>query len=149
MELSRPVHVVVQRHSNLLVCPIWNCPWTRNLSNQVPFGSRLYATLISETTRWIYIVESSMELSKSVVVQHIGLMTLTRDFQGQILNKPYHMNNGADWHGTKGMWIDWKWDKLCGFEFLPDPWPWILKVKLKKTVSQEWQGSLTWNERGV
>ena len=37
----------------------------------------------SETAGWVYTVRSSMELSKPVVVQHYGLMTLTLDFLGQ------------------------------------------------------------------
>ena len=32
MDLSGPV--VVQRHSYLPICPIWACPWAKNLSNQ-------------------------------------------------------------------------------------------------------------------
>ena len=32
MELSRPV--VVQCHGHLPICPIWVCPWAKNLSNQ-------------------------------------------------------------------------------------------------------------------
>ena len=33
-------------------------------------------------------------------------MTLTLDFQGQILKKSYLRNGMADWYGTKGMWVD-------------------------------------------
>ena len=34
-------------------------------------------------------------------------MTLALDFQGQILKKKSYLRNGmADWHGTKGMWVD-------------------------------------------
>ena len=33
-------------------------------------------------------------------------MTLTLDFQGQIMKKSYLRNGMADWHGTKGMWVD-------------------------------------------
>ena len=45
-----------------------------------------------------------MELSRPVVVQHYGHLTLTPDFQGQ---------------------------------------------KFENTVSEEWEGRLTWNERDV
>ena len=37
MDLSRPV--VVQRHSYLPICPIWACPWAKNLSNEAALGS--------------------------------------------------------------------------------------------------------------
>ena len=61
-------------------------------------------------------------------------MTLTLDFQGQILNKLYLMNGMADWHGTKGMRVDRMLDPCCGFQHSshPWPWPWIFKVKFWK-----------------
>ena len=149
MELCRLV--VVQRHSNLPMCPIWACPWAKNLSNQVPLGFRLCQTHISETTGWIYTIPSSMELSKPVIVQHHGLMTLTWEFQGQMLKKQYHRNKRAHWHVMKGMWINRKWDTLCGFVLwpLPWPWPWLFMVKFWKAVFQEWEGPLTWNKGDV
>ena len=52
MELSRPV--VVHCHGNLPICPIWACPWAKNLSNLPQIGSRLCGTHISETAGWIY-----------------------------------------------------------------------------------------------
>ena len=58
-------------------------------------------------------------------------MTLTLDFQGQILKKSYLMNGMADWHGTKGMWVDRMLDPCCDFQCPPHSWPWprIFKVK--------------------
>ena len=45
-----------------------------------------------------------MELSRPVVVQHHGHLTLALDFQGQILKMLYLRNGGGggggDWHGT-------------------------------------------------
>ena len=52
MELSRPV--VVHCHGNLPICPIWACPWAKNLSNLPQIGSRLCGTHIAETAGWIY-----------------------------------------------------------------------------------------------
>ena len=52
MELSRPV--VVHCHGNFPICPIWACPWAKNLSNLPQIGSRLCGTHISETAGWIY-----------------------------------------------------------------------------------------------
>ena len=58
-------------------------------------------------------------------------MALTLDFQGQILKKSYLRNGMANWHGTKGMWVDRMLDSQCDFKLWPHPWPWpwILKVK--------------------
>ena len=52
VELSRPV--VLHCHSHLPICPIWACPWAKNLSNFPQTGSRLCGTHISETAGWIY-----------------------------------------------------------------------------------------------
>ena len=56
-----------------------------------------------------------MELSGPVVVQHHGHLTLTLDFQGQILKMLYLRNGRADWHGTKGMRVDSMLHPLCDF----------------------------------
>ena len=58
-------------------------------------------------------------------------MTLTLDLQGQILKKSNLRNGMADWHGTKGMWVDRMLDSHCDFKLWPHPWPWpwIFKVK--------------------
>ena len=76
-----------------------------------------------------------MELSWPVVVQHHAHLTLTLDFQGQILKMLYLRNERADWHGTKGMWIDRMLHPLCDFQHSPHPWPWpwIFKVKFWKS----------------
>ena len=77
-----------------------------------------------------------MELSRPVVVQHHGHLTLTLDFQGQILKMMYLRNGRADWHGTKGMWINrMLLHPLCDFQRSPHPWPWpwIFKVKFWKS----------------
>ena len=44
-------------------------------------------------------------------------------------------NGRADWHGTKGMWVDRMLHPLCDFQRSPHPWPWpwILKVKFWKS----------------
>ena len=52
VELSTPV--VVHCHGHLPICPIWACPWAKNLSNLSQIGSRLCGTHISETAAWIY-----------------------------------------------------------------------------------------------
>ena len=91
----------------------------------------LCGTHIFETAGWIYTIQSSMELSRPVVVQHQGHLTLTLDFQGQILKMLYRRIGMADWHGTKGMWIDRMLDPHCDFELWPHPWPWPLIFKVK------------------
>ena len=77
-------------------------------------------------------------------------MTLTLDFQGQILKKSYLRNGMPDPHGTKGMWVDWMLDPCCDFQLWPHPWPWplIFKVKFWKSrnsgigcpIDMEWKG---------
>ena len=91
-----------------------------------------------------------MELSRPVVVQHQGHLTLTLDLQGQILKMLYLRNGRADWHGTKGIWVDMMLDPRCDFELWPHPWPWpsIFKVKVWKShnsgmgcpIDMEWKG---------
>ena len=53
----------------------------------------------------------------------------------QRCKKPYHRNRWANRHESEGIWINRKWNTLCGFEIwpLPWPWPWILKVKFWKS----------------
>ena len=96
---------------------------------------RLCGTHISETTGWIYAIWSFMELSRPVIVQHHGYLTLTLDIQGQILKMLYLRNGRGDWHGTKGMWVDRMLYPLCDFQLWPQPWPWpwIFKVKFWKS----------------
>ena len=78
-----------------------------------------------------------MELSKPVVVQYHGHLTLSLDFHGQILKMLYLRNERADWHGMKGMWVDRMLDPHCAFELWPHLWPWplIFKVKFWKSHS--------------
>ena len=73
-------------------------------------------------------------------------MTLTLDFQGQTLKMLYLRNGRADWHGTKGMWVDRMLNTLCDFQLWPKPWPWpwIFKVSFKKSHIRngmtDWRG---------
>ena len=101
MELSRPVVVYCRDH--LPICPIWVCPWAKNLSNQAALGPDIGRPISPKPFDTIW---SSVELSRSVVVQHHGHLTLTLDFQGQILKMLYLSNGRGDWHGMKGMWVD-------------------------------------------
>ena len=96
--------------------------------------ARFCGTHISETIGWIYTIWSSMELSRPVVVQHHGHLTLTLDFQGQILKMLYLRNGRGDWHGKKRIWVDRMLHPLCDFQLWPHPWPWpwIFKVNLWK-----------------
>ena len=65
MEFSR--HKVVQRHGHLPICPIWVGPWAKNLPNLLPVMCR---TRSSEIAGQIYSNQSSVELSRPVVMQH-------------------------------------------------------------------------------
>ena len=93
--------------------------------------ARLCGTHIFENAGWIYTIQSSMGLSRPVVVQHQGHLTFTLDFQGQILKMLYLRNGRADWHGMKGMWVDRLLDLHCDFKVWPHPWPWPLLFKVK------------------
>ena len=113
----------------------------------VKWGStwvRLCGTHISETTEWIYTISSSMELSWPVVVQHHGHLTLTLDFQGQILKMLYLRNGRADWHGTKGMWIDRMLHPLCDFQRSQDVTPtlWLSTFPSPMTLTLDFQGQI-------
>ena len=121
VELSRPVVV----HCHLPICPIWACPWAKNLSNLPQIGSRLCGTHISETAGWIYLFYGMAEPSCAAS----GSFDL--DFQGKILKMLYLRNGRADWHGAKGMWVDRMLDQHFDFELWPHPWPWPLIFKVK------------------
>ena len=83
-------------------------------------------------------------------VTFTSTMTLTLDFQGQILKKSYRRNGMAHWNGTKGMWVDRMLDSHCDFKLWPHPWPWpwIFKVKYENCCNStmgglthlEWKG---------
>ena len=132
MDLSRPVVVHCQLFAHL---PHMGLPMGQKLVKSGSTWARLCGTHIFETAGWIYTIQSSMELSRPVVVQHLGHLTLTLDFQGQILKMLYLRNGRAGWHGMKGMWVDRMLDPHCDFELWPHQWPWplIFKVKFKKS----------------
>ena len=92
MDLSRPV--VVQRQLFALL-PHMGLPMGQKLVKSGSTWAILCGTHISETAGLIYTIRSSMELSKIVVVQHHGHLTLTLDFQGEILKMLYLRNMRA------------------------------------------------------
>ena len=94
-------------------------------------GCQTCWTHISVNAWRIISVQSSMDLSRPVVVQYHGHVTLILDFQGQILKMLYLRYGKADWHGTEGMWVDRMLDPHCDFELWPHPWPWPLIFKDK------------------
>ena len=147
VELSRPVVV----HCHLPICPIWACPWAKNLSNLPQIGSRLCGMHISETAGWIYPIWSFVDLSRLVVVQHNGHWTLALDFQGQILKMLYLRNGRADWHGIKGMWVDRMLHSHCdlNFDLIHDLDLGFSRSVFEIVVSQEREGRSTWNERDM
>ena len=72
-------------------------PMGQNLVKSGSTWARFCRTHISETGGWIYAIRSSVELTGPVVVQHHhdhGHLTLTVDFQGQIL-KMLYLRNGT------------------------------------------------------
>ena len=77
-------------------------------------------------------------------------MTLTLDFQGQILKMLYLKNGRANWHGTKGMWVDRMLDPHCDFVLWPHQWPWplIFKVKFWKCCISRMGGPIDMERKG-
>ena len=78
--------------------------------------ARLCGTHIFGTAGWIYTIRSSMELSRPVVVQHQGHLTLTLDFQGKILKMLYFRNGRANSHirHSRAGRALLRWRKECG-----------------------------------
>ena len=76
----------------------------------------------------------------------------TRDlelaFKSSNLDKAVSPEWSADWHRTKGVWVDMMLDKSCEIELWP--WPWkTFKVKFRNCNIQEWDGWFTWNIKDV
>ena len=80
-----------------------------------------------------------MELSWPVVVQHNGHLTLNLDFQGKLLKMLYLRNGKADWHGTKGIWVDRILDPHCDLNchLTHDLDPWFSRSNFEKVSTQE------------
>ena len=65
--------------------------------------------------------------------------------------KNLYLRNGmADWHGTKGMWVDRMLDSHCDFKLWPHPWPrpWIFKVKFWKCCISGMEGPIEMERKG-
>ena len=125
----------------------WGPTWDRDISNSAIYATAIYrAYTVSETAGWIYTNQSSMELFRPVVVQHHDHLTLTLDFQGQILKNWLLRNGMADRHGTKGIWVDRVLYLLCDLELWP--WPWIFKVKFWKCFISEMGGPIDMEPKG-
>ena len=77
-------------------------------------------------------------------------MTLTLDFQGQVLKKPYLINRMVDWHGTKGYEaISQTHFVTLNFDPTHDLDLRFSKSNFEQIVYLEWEGRLTWNEGDV
>ena len=146
MDLSRPV--VVHCHSYLPIWPIWVCPWAKNLSNQAALGPD-FVEPISLKPLWIYTIPSSMELSKPVVVQHPGHLTLTLDLSRSNLENAVSGMGGPIEMERKG-WVNRMLDPHCEFQLWPHPWPWplIFKVKFWKCCISRMGGSIDMERKG-
>ena len=66
------------------------------------------------------------------------------DFQGQTLKMLYPRNGRANWHGTRGMWVDRMLDSHCDFELWPHPWSWpcIFKVNFLNSCESGTRGPI-------
>ena len=113
MDFSIPV--VVKRHSYLPICSIWIWPRDKNLSNQAALGPDFVEPISLIPLDGFIPIKVLWKSARPVVVQHHGHLTLTLDFQGQILKILYLRNGRPDWHGTKRMWVDRMLDSHCDF----------------------------------
>ena len=67
----------------------------------------------------------SIECWTHVVTFNVLFHDLDLGFSRSNLKKKSCLRNGmADWHGTKGMWVDRMLDSHCDFKLWPHPWPW-------------------------
>ena len=131
----------------IVICPFAPyglAHWPKTCQIRQHLGQTLWNPYL--LNHWmIYTIWSSMELSRPVVVQHHGHLTLTLDFQGQIVKMLYLRNGRADWHGTKRIWVDRMLHPLCDFQLWlqPWPWPWIFNVKFSSYLGNgmaDWHG---------
>ena len=61
-------------------------------------------------------------------------MTLTLDFQDQILNWLYLCEKWSDCHETKSKHINWTLGRKCDHQIWPWPWPWPWIFKFKYEI---------------
>ena len=73
-------------------------------------------------------------------------MTLTLDFQGQILIKLYLRNGRIDWHGMKVIWVDRMLSPLCDLDLWC--WPWTSKVILWNNHVPRMGGMINMEQKG-
>ena len=101
----------------------WPWPWIFMVKF---FNSNRYECEGSSTSN-----ERDMSWQGVVPTMWPSGITLTLDFQGQILKMLYLRNRRAPWHGTKGMRVDRMLHLHCHFKLWPQPWPWpwIFMVK--------------------
>ena len=155
--MSRPV--VVHCHGHLPICPIWACPWTKNLSNLAQIGSRLCGTHISETTGWIYPIWSFMDLSGPVVVQCHSYLPIcpiwacpwAKNLSNQAALGP-HFAEPISLKPLDGFIpFEVLWNcldlQLCNIMVIW-PWPWISKVKFWKCCISGMGGPINMERKG-
>ena len=123
-------------------------------------GCQTCGTHISVTAWWIFSIPSSVELSRPVVVQRHSYLPICpiwacpwaktcqmRQHLGQTLRNPYLWNHWMDLYPFEFYGIvltcscatSWSFDLDLGFS----------RSNSENTVSQEWNGRLTWNKRDV
>ena len=95
---------------------LWKC-CISGMGGQIDMEGKWFES----TECWTYVVTFNVHLFHD----------LDLGFSRSNLKKSYLRNGMADWHGTKGMWVDRMLDSHCDFKLWPHPWPWpwIFKVK--------------------
>ena len=107
----------------------WPWPWIFKVKYRIGYIS-VKNCLIAMKQKQTHRLNSRLQMWPSGLTLAV---TLTLNFQGQILNWLYLSQKWSDCHETKSKHIDW----TLGFKSdhrvwpWPWPWPWIFKVKYR------------------
>ena len=149
MDSSRPV--VVQRHSYLPICPIWACPWAKNLSNQAALGSDFAQPIYLKPldgfmpfeVLWNYL---DLKLCNIMVIWPWPWIFKVKLWKRRMWGIAWPID--MKWKGCESIEccthvvtfdVHLTHDLNLGFS----------RSKFENAVSQEWDGRLTWNKKDV
>ena len=143
-------------HNSLMGCPIdmegKGCELTECWTHVVTFNFDLTYDLDLEISTSNFEIAVSQEWEGWLTwnERDMSPMTLTLDFQGQTLKMLYLRNGRANWHGTKGMWVDRMLDSHCDLELWPHtwPWPWIFKANFLNSCISGTKGLINMERKG-
>ena len=149
MDLSG--HVVVHCHSYLPICPIWVCPWAKNLSNQAALGPDFVEPIslkpldefIPFEVLWNCL---DLQLCNIRVIWPWPFIFKVKFWKCCIsgMGGPIDMEQkGCESIGCYTHIVTLNCDLTQDLD------PWFSRSNFENAVSQEWKGPLTWNETDV